>query len=68
MAALREASDGRPVPARRLLGFAVACTLPLLVVAPVVALAMQPFSGCATVASGVLAAWTAVGLLRLGFP
>jgi hypothetical protein len=51
---------------RQALVFAAACILVVVLAAPVVALAMQPFSFYATLVTGALAACTAVTLLRIG--
>ena len=60
------ASEPAPALVRQALMIAGGCILLVLLAAPVVALAMQPFSFYATLVTGALAACTAVTLLRIG--
>ena len=59
-------SEPGPALVRQALVFAAACILVVVLAAPVVALAMQPFGFYATLVTGALAACTAVTLLRIG--
>jgi len=60
------ASEPAPALVRQALMLAGALLLLVLLAAPVVALALQPFSFYATLVTGALAACTAVTLLRIG--
>ena len=60
-------TDPAPPLGRQALLFAATCLLLVLLAAPVLALAAQPFSFYETLVTGVLAALTAVTLLRIGF-
>ena len=60
------ASEPAPALARQVLMLAAACVAFVLLAAPVVALAMQPFSFYASLVTGALAALTAVTLFRIG--
>jgi hypothetical protein len=60
------ASEPSPALARQALMLAGACILLVVLGAPVVALAIQPFSFYATLVTGALAACTAVTLFRIG--
>jgi hypothetical protein len=59
------ASEPAPALARQALTLAAACVALVLLAAPVVALAMQPFSFYASLVTGALAALTAVTLFRI---
>jgi hypothetical protein len=61
------ATDPAPPLVRQALLVAAAGVLLVVLAAPVLALAAQPFSFYATLVAGVLAALTAATLLRIGF-
>jgi hypothetical protein len=60
------ASEPAPALARQALLLAAGGVLLVVLAAPVVALAVQPFSFYATLVTGALAALTAVTLFRIG--
>jgi hypothetical protein len=64
-ASSRDVSSDRPPALARPLALAVASLTVVVVAAPVAALATQPFSFFTTLVAGLLAAWTAAGVIRI---